>query len=117
MDSGQLIDNHLKLIKIDNNHNVYISRRSLKHFVESRKKEMINTHLEGDILNKLYFSIDNIINVYLNYDEIKTENLNRVKYTKHFIDIREHSLSIVFDVFFNRCEICSIHFKKRKIPP
>ena len=117
MDAGKLIDNYLQLIKIDDNCSIYISRRSLKHFVESRKKEMIDGHSKEEILDKLYFAVDNIINIYSNYDEIKTENLNRVKYTKHFIDIREHSLSIVFDVFFNRYEICSIHFKKRKIPP
>ena len=117
MDAGKLIDNYLKLIKIDTNYNVYISRRSLKHFMESRKKEMLGSHSDDEILNKLYFAVDNIINIYLNYDEIKTESLNRVKYTRYFIDTAKHSLVIVFDIFVDRYEICSIHFKKRKIPP
>lgn len=117
MDYGVLIDNHLELIRFDQNHNIYISRKSLKHFAESRKKEMFDTHTEYEIFDKLYFAIDNTINTYILYDECVLKDLNRIIYVKYFDDLTQHSLRIVVEMVENRLEICSIHFQKRKKPP
>ena len=75
MDYGLFIDNHLELIQPDENYNIYISRKALKHFVESRKKEMFGTHTESEILNKLYFAVDNIVPAYDFYDKFEIETV------------------------------------------
>ena len=117
MDQGILIDHHLELMRFDDNYNVYISRKALKHFVESRKKEMAENHTEQEILNKLYFAVDNVVGVYVNFDEFKINELQRLIYTKYFNELAYHSLRIVADNVSNTLQICSIHFQKRKIPP
>lgn len=117
MDNGHFIDNYLELIILDEKYNIYISRKAIKHFVESRKKEMVSNHSKDEIINKLYFAVDNILNVYINHSEIKEVCNNRLKYIKYFNEIREYGLCVVFDVLIDRFEICSIHFKKRKISP
>lgn len=117
MDQGFLIENSSKLLRFDDNYNVYISKRALKHFVESRKKEMIETHTDGEIFERLYFAINNVILTYNSYDEIQVKSLNRLIYAKYYTDTRNHNLRLVIDTFFDRFEICSIHFQKRKIPP
>lgn len=117
MDAGSLIDKHLQLIRIDKNHNIYISKGALKHFVESRKKEMIISHTEEEIFERLYFAIDNIISIYTSYDKTEVKSISRLIYSKQFTDSRDHNIRIVIDTFVNRYEICSIHFQKRKTPP
>jgi hypothetical protein len=117
MDYGVLIDNHLELIRFDDYYDIYISRKALKHFVESRKKEMCGTHTQDEIINKLYFAIDNVVETYVNYDEFKVNELQRLIYIKYFNELMNHSLRIVADSVLDRIEICSIHFQKRKIPP
>ncbi len=117
MDPGSLVYNPTTLIRFDNNYNIYISCRALKHFVESRKKEMVDTHTTEEIFERLYFAIDNVILTYNSYDEIQAKSLNRLIYTKHYTDTRNHNLRLVIDTFFDHFEICSIHFQKRKIPP
>ena len=117
MDHGVLIDNHLELMRFDDRYTIYISRKALKHFVESRKKEMVETHTEEEILNKLYFAVDNVVVTYVNYDEFKINVLQRLIYTKYFNELAYHSLRIVADNVSNTFEVCSIHFQKRKIPP
>jgi glutaredoxin-related protein len=117
MDYGVLIDNHLELIKFDYDYNIYISRKALKHFVESRKKEMFETHTEQEIFDKLYFAIDNIINTYMDYDKFEIEKSGRLIYIKYFTELRNSNLRIVFEEVLNHLEICSIHFQKYKKPP
>jgi hypothetical protein len=117
MDYGDYIDNHLELIRIDDHYDIYISRRSLKHFVESRKKEMVNSHTKDEILNKLYFAVDNIINVFKNCEDFFIQEDGRFIYIKYFTELTKHSLRIVLESNDNRLDVCSIHFQKRKKPP
>jgi glutaredoxin-related protein len=107
----------LELIRFDYDYNIYISRKSLKHFVESRKKEMFETHTKNEILNKLYFAINNLINTYINYDKFEIEKSGRLIYIKYFTELRNSNLRIVFENVLNNLEICSIHFQKYKKPP
>lgn len=78
---------------------------------------MIINHTEEEIFERLFFAINNIITVYTLYDKIEVKNLTRLIYTKQFNDSRNHNIRIVIDTFVDRCEICSIHFQKRKTPP
>jgi predicted nucleic acid-binding OB-fold protein len=114
MEAGSLIDNYLELLPFDENYNIYISRKSLKHFVESRKKEMFNSHTEVEIFNKLFFAIDNVICTYISYDEMMQKDSNRMIYVKYFENIKLVNLRIVLESVSDRLEICSIHFQKHK---
>ncbi len=104
----------MELIKFDDNYNIYISKKALKHFVESRKKEMINTHSKDEVLSKLYFALDNVITVYLYFDELIPKHSDRFIYVKYFENLKKVNLRIVFELISNRLEICSIHFQKHK---
>jgi hypothetical protein len=117
MDQGILIDNHLELIRFDYDYNIYISRKALKHFVESRKKEMFETHTEQEIFDKLSFAVNNVINTYIDYDKFEIEKSGRFIYIKYFTELRKSNLRIVFEKVLNNLEICSIHFQKYKKPP
>jgi hypothetical protein len=117
MDYGVLIDSYLELIKFDDYYDIYISRKALKHFVESRKKEMIENHTMQEILDKLYFAVDNVIETYSFYDKFDIEKTGRLIYIKYFTKLRSSNLRIVFERVENRLEICSIHFQKYKTPP
>lgn len=114
MGSGVLIHNHLELLRFDKDHEIYISRKSLKHFVESRKKEMFNTHSKAEIFKKLYFAIDNVVHTYLNFDSILVKEGNRFIYVKYFENIKMINLRIVLEAVLDRYEVCSIHFQKHK---
>lgn len=112
------VDNYLELIQLDSDYDIYISRKALKHFVESRKREMVEKYDKKEIINKLYFCVENVILTYIKYDNCKLqESNNRLIYTKYFADVKKSSLRIVFETVNNRLEICSIHSQKRKIPP
>jgi hypothetical protein len=117
MEYGVLIDRHLELIRIDPEADIYISRKALKHFVESRKAEMRGGYSEEEVFNRLYFAIENIISTYEIYDELKIQESGRLVYEKYFANTRNSSLRIVIERIENRSEICSIHSRKRKIPP
>ena len=117
MDPRFAIDHHLELIRLNNDYDIYISRKSLKHFVESRKKEMTGTYSAEEIHFKLCFAIDNIILTFTKYDKIEQSSLNKLIYIKSLKKLRNFSLSIVIEQVGDRFEICSIHFKKHKKPP
>lgn len=114
MEPGSLIDGYLELIRFDYDYDVYISRKSLKHFVESRKKEMFDTHEEFEIFNKLYFAIDNVILTYSTFDKFIPKDSNRYIYVKYFESLKMINLRIVLELVSNRLEVCSIHFQKHK---
>ncbi len=114
IDYGKPIDKYLELIQIDHDYDIYISRRSLKHFVESRKKEMVDNHTKDEILNRLYFAVDNIITIFKDCDDLSIGEDGRFIYKKYFESIKKINLRIVLESNNNRLEICSIHFQKHK---
>jgi hypothetical protein len=114
MDPGSLIDNYLDIIRFDDNYNLYISRKSIKHFVESRKKEMSETHTKDEVFNKLYFAIDNVILTYSTFDKLTPKDSNRFIYVKYFENLKMIKLRIVLELVDDRLEVCSIHFQKHK---
>src|SRR3989344_2483226 len=91
---------------------VYISRKSLKHFVESRKEELRKRHTFAEAVVKILFAIEQISEVFLNFDKYEYEPEKHF-YIKHYSG--EPSLRIfVEEKNINSLEICSIHFTKHK---
>lgn len=113
---GYPIHNHLELLKFDDEHEVYISRRSLKHFVDRRKQEMSNSYTDKEIINSLNFAMHNCIVVYSQFDKVEPKFPNRLIYSKYF-EIINKNLRVVLESVRDRLEICSIHFQKNKKPP
>lgn len=113
MNYGVIIDRPKDLIKFDNNYDIYISHRALKHFVESRKYEMKESFSDEDIISNLLYAVDNVILTYTDFDKIEFKEPDRIIYSKNYIEINK-SIRIVLRSVQNRLEICSTHFQKSK---
>ncbi len=95
-----------------NDKDVYISKRALKHFVESRSGELVD-YDEKFVLNRLHLIIDNIENVLINYDLFEKMN-NRFYFSKDFLKPIEPSIRIVLENIDSHFEIVTMHYKKTK---
>ncbi len=94
---------------------VYISRKSLKHFVEARKKELLKNHSPEIAIQYICFAIDMTKETVINFDSsIKTNT--RYAYSKTYTYIGMPQIRIIFDVFRDSLEICSIHFRTKNTP-
>jgi hypothetical protein len=98
--------------KLNNKKDVYISKRALKHFVESRSQELIDYNKEY-VLKKLCFIVDNIENVLCNYDFFQIIG-QRFYYTKDFFYPIRPSIRIVLELVNDNFEIVTMHYKKTK---
>lgn len=96
---------------------MYISRRALKHFVESRSREMKEKFTDDDVLKRLYFAIDSAESIFQEYDIFTQEDEVKRIYAKYFDKYPNFLIRIVVEVIENHLEVKSIHFKKTKKPP
>ncbi len=92
---------------------VYISKRALKHFVESRSTEMADNYENNIILEKMYYILDNVEDVLNNYDIFQTMN-SRYYFTKHYWNLDKPSVLIVLELVSDHFEIVTMHYKKIK---
>lgn len=116
MQPGELIDNYLELTELCNfqNKTVFIKRKPLKHFVESRSKELV-IHFNSDdklILNLLISTLEKIEDVFLNYDTTDVGDKGRKIVSKDFSHEGLPNLRIVYEDVQEHIEIVSIHFRK-----
>ncbi len=124
LEHGVLIERHLELLKItkiekpaDPNHphlemKIFISRRALKHFVESRKRELVVHHSEEDSLQSLLFAVKNLKEVICDFDIYEYRPPNCHFYLKNYSHIGKPNLRILVETINEKLEIISIHFKK-----
>jgi len=124
LDHGILIENYLELLKIakvsesaDPNHphlgmNLFISRRALKHFVESRKKELLVHHSEEKTLELLLFATKNLKEIICDFDSYEYRPPNCHFYLKDYSHIGKSNVRILVENVNEKLEIVSIHFKK-----
>jgi hypothetical protein len=125
LEYGELIEKHTELLRIftirGSKHNdhphkmmrVYISRRALKHFVESRKKELSLKHTEKETLDNICFAIDTLPETIINftgYELIPPKHF----YIKDYSHFGKPHLRILVEPKDYGLEICSIHFTKHK---
>jgi len=95
---------------------VYISKRALKHFVESRKIELVSKHDDLYIQKRLFYIINNIENVLKNHDLYEFIN-DRHYFSKNLCTIDISKIRIVLEVIDNHFEIVTMHFQKLKTLP
>lgn len=122
---GDLIEKHTEKIRVfdirGSKHpkhphkmsRVYITRRALKHFVESRKEELLRTHSPESALELVCFAIEHIQETITDFDKYEFEPPTHT-YTKDFSHLGKPRLRIMMDIVDTRLEIKSIHFNKRK---
>ena len=94
-------------------HQVYISRRALKHFVERRKSELSKNHSREEVLEAIFFALDKIREILTNYDSYEISG-SRYIYTKDYTTSDTHLLHVIVDKKDMTLEICSIHFKTKR---
>lgn len=117
MENGEQIEHQTELLQIHPEYPLFISRRSLKHFVENRKKELVGKYDTDHILNRLFFIIDNVIETFNSHDNIVIQANSRIVYSKKPLNHPQYSIRIVVDKIDSRLEICSIHLQKSKKLP
>ena len=97
---------------------VYISRKALKHFVESRKAELKKYHTDEEALKKIDFAIGEIKEVVINYHSYERQRADDGKekhfYTRNYYSKGEPSIRILLEEKDDGLEICSLHFTKNK---
>ncbi len=116
LEDGVYIDKHTELLKITTNPKVYISRRSLKHFIERRKTELSINYDKQQVLSRLNNAIDCVEIVLQKYDSLIKEEYKTI-YTKHFEQYFKSSLRVVIEFVDGVLQVKSIHFQKTKKPP
>ncbi|MDB5265836.1 MAG: hypothetical protein JWM39_549 [Parcubacteria group bacterium] len=126
MEYGELIERPLELLRIfdirGSRHEkhprkgtrVYISRKSLKHFVEERKVDLMKRHPEEEVFGRILFALEHLqetITDYELYEEDRTRTPVGHFYTKDYSAKDYPQLRILLDEKHDSAEICSIHFK------
>ncbi|MDB5265897.1 MAG: hypothetical protein JWM39_610 [Parcubacteria group bacterium] len=128
LDKGDLIDNHVELLRIADIPNnaslkhphalcrVYISRRARKHFVEERKEAFFIKHSEVETLDAIHFAIRMISDVLSDFDYLEYEPKtipSKYFYSKDYRDIGRPAVRILVEEKEKTLQIRSIHFQTR----
>ncbi len=125
LEPGNFINKHLELLRVctirksihlPHPHDmvrVYISRKALKHFVESRTYELRKRHSPEQIIENLCFAIDSIKETVTDFDSYELRPPKHL-YTKDYSHLGKPQLRIVLEHTGDRLEIISIHFRERK---
>lgn len=113
---GELIEKHLELMEVfkQNQQQILISRKALKHFVESRRNELSVNYSESQTIELLKFAVKNIENVFTGYDSTDIGEKNRKILSKDFSRLGLPHLRVVYDNKNTHLEIISIHFRKNR---
>lgn len=98
---------------IGKEYKICISRRSLKHFVESRRRELLRKHSEKDSLGMICFAFDSLREVIIFPDFIDTTNTS-LSYFKDYSKFGKPMMCVIMDIKNERLEIKSIHFTRKK---
>lgn len=94
---------------------VYISRKSLKHFVEARKNDLGKRHPTEEILSRIMFALNHVQDVVINYEHYEEDRVRMPPahfYSKDYSYSDYPQLRILLDEIGEDMEICTIHFRK-----
>ena len=97
----------------------YISRRALKHVVETRKEDLGKSHDNQHGFERICFAIDSIPDIIMDFDRYELEPKEHPAkhfYTKHYAYSKRPSVRILVEQKENTLEIRSIHFRMRVSP-
>jgi hypothetical protein len=126
LEKGSHIEKHTELIEIfsilnskNDKHphkdmNVYISRKSLKHFIERRKEDFSKYHSNEQLNDIIAFIINNINEVIVNFDLYEYKPPRDHFYKKDYSHLGKSWIVILLEEKENCLEVKSIHIKKNK---
>jgi len=121
---GVLIDKHLEQLRVfsvrgsinkkhpHKNKRVYISRRALKHFVESRKEELGKHHTKDQVSENIYFAIEHLQETVVHFEHYEYTPPRNHFYTKNYHHVQKSKLRVLVEENNDSLEIISIHFRK-----
>lgn len=87
---------------------VYISRRSLKHFVERRKDDF-----KKETMTRIYTIVENIENTVLNFESFEENDLGKFFYIQKYASNNKYFIRILLETKDRRLEIISMHLRKK----
>ena len=126
LEKGCSIENHTELIEIFNILNskndkhphrdmgVYISRKSLKHFIERRKEDFSKYHSNEQLSDIINFIINNINEVIINFDSYEYKPPRDHFYKKDYSHLGKSWIVVLLEEKGDCLEVKSIHIKKNK---
>ncbi len=126
LEKGALIEKHTELLRVfdirgsqhvkhpHKNVRVYISRKSLKHFTESRNVDLSKHHTKNEVLENIYFAIDQLQETIRDFDKYEFEPPLKHFYSKDHSHLGKPSLRVLLELKEKRLEIISIHFQKNR---
>jgi hypothetical protein len=125
-EKGSHIEKHTELIEIfsildskNDKHphkdkQVYISRKSLKHFIERRKEDFSKYHSDEELKDMIALIINNINEVVINFDLYEYKPPVDHFYKKDYSYLIKSWIIVLLEEKNNCLEIKSIHIKKNK---
>lgn len=129
MNDGIKIPEHTELIYLCNlekldikNENVFnlpvfVSRKALKHFVESRRNELAKWHDFYTTREYIEFIVFNVKDVLTMYDTLTHDSAkNQISVSKSYIKFEKPNIKILIEQKGARFEVISMHFTKIKKP-
>lgn len=92
--------------------NEYISRRALKHCVESRKEELGKYHSKEQINENVCFVVDSLRDIVVDFEHYEYEPPHKHFYTKNYYHLQKSKVRVLVEEKNDSLEIISIHFRK-----
>ena len=116
MQAGELIQNYLEQIFLFEfqSKKVSIKRKVLKHYVESRKKELIVNYSEAESINLLNLALSKVRDIFENFDGTDVGDFGRKIFSKDYSHEGLPNLRVVYEENLEQIELVSIHFRKHK---
>lgn len=126
LEKGALIEKHTELLRIfdvrgskhekhhHKNVRVYISRKALKHCIERRKEDLSKHHTDEQVMESVYFAIDNFQETITDFDSYTFEPPIKHFYIKDYSHAGKPSLRVLLEMKEEKLEVISIHFHKNK---
>jgi len=121
---GLIIENHTELLKVVDikmtitehphiNKKVYITRRALKHFVESRRADLLKKHTVEEALQRIVFTISVVSEVILEFENYELIPPNNHFYNKDYSTYGMPMVRVLLEAKDDFLCVKSIHFAKR----
>lgn len=122
---GELIEKHTEIIYLYKIHNkehyhhgkhLCISRKSIKHFIESRKDQLLKNHSSQITREVIEYVFSEIITTVTDYYSYEHEKPNRYLFTRKSVHTRIPAIRIITEEINSELHIISIHITKNKKP-
>lgn len=92
---------------------IYISRRALKHMVESRRKDLQKNHSDKIALGLILSAVSLTPEVITDFDSYELDASGKHFYKKDFSKLGQPNVRVLLELYGQNFHIKSIHFSRR----